>query len=401
MDTLTMRVYRASDKQLLGSRSLPGLGAGSHAFDWDGLFGSSRVPDGTILIQLVGSRDGRAYSVPAANLADPTINTAPFGIVVDTAAPSLSKLTTSRGSISPNGDGIKDSTVIAATTAGGSVGWSIHVWDGGHPVRSFQGTGGALSATWDGRTQSGVRLPDGSYPVGLYTRDALGNSRSLVTFIRVDTVRPVGAFTTVVPGLSSLATQGTFYPDGDGLIDTVDLRWTSSQEASGTLAIKAGTVTRRTVVLPMTTSGTFRWDGRDGSGRGVADGLYTLVGTITDRAGNTRVFTGSVRVDRTAGSLKATPTTFSPQTGDAYPPTTSITFGLTGSAYTTLRVLKDGVVVRTAWHDTLRRAGTYGWSWDGRNASGVLLTAGSYSVVLIATAGGVTQVLVRTVILAG
>jgi hypothetical protein len=122
---------------------------------------------------------------------------------------------------------------------------------------------------------------------------------------------------------------------------------------------------------------------------------------MTDRAGNTRVATGSVRVERTAGYLRASPGTFSPATGDAYPPTTAISFRLTGTAYTTLRVLKGGVVVRTAWSATRRGAGTYGWTWNGRSDSGAALAPGVYSVQLIASADGVKQVLRVEVTLAG
>ncbi|HET7678364.1 MAG TPA: glycosyl hydrolase family 18 protein [Candidatus Limnocylindrales bacterium] len=396
MDSLTLRVYRASDRALLGSLALPGLRGGDHSFDWDGRLGGSVVPDGTILIQLVGVKAGLSYAVPAPDMTDPTLPLTALVVTVDTVPPTLTAPAATYGAFSPNGDGYKDLTRISAT-AGGAATWRVELLAGSRIVRSFAGSGGTIAATWDGRDGPGTRVADGTYTARVTATDGVGNSALRSRSLVVDTIRPTGSLSASAVGAIGWATPNAFSPNGDGFQDQADLRWSFGERAAGTLYIKRGTATVRYTKIGWGTGGTFRWDGRDGYGRLVAEGSYTLLARIVDPAGNRATLIGYVMVDRTAGFLRATPRLWYPQDGDALAKTSSISFRLTRTATTTLRVVRaDGSVVRTAWSARRLAAGTWKWTWDGRDAYGRLVAPGTYGLRLYASSGLGKQILAHT-----
>jgi spore germination protein YaaH/flagellar hook assembly protein FlgD len=396
LETLDLRAYRLSSRTLVGERALPGLGAGPHAYDWDGLLGGAAVPDGQYVVQVVGVRDGTSYAAPAANMADRVLNVASFTVLVDTTGPSIGTIYRTPARFSPNGDRSKDSTRITAVASGGSRRWILEIVDGTNVLHRFQGTGGSIAATWDGRRADGSRVPDGTYGVRITAIDALGNRSSRATSVVVDTVAPTGSVRTVVPGLPHGATTYSFSPDGDRSADVAEFRWSFGEAASGIVYVRntRATVWRRAV--PYGTAGKVTWNGRDQSGRAIPDGTYTVIVSVRDAAGNQNWFRTVVNLNRSAGYLRGAKF-FYPQDGDRLSAINLFTFVLRQTVTTTIRVRNaDGVVVRSGLWAT-KPAGRYAWRWNGRGNDGRMVPPGRYTVQLVAVRGTRVQILNQSV----
>jgi hypothetical protein len=127
LEALQLNVYR-SDGTLVGSRAIAALGAGAHAWDWNGQVGGTRVPDGRYVLQLSGTADGETYRAPSARPVT-AAQLAAYGVLVDTVPPRLSSTSASTSLISPNGDGVRD-TVKLALAATGATRWTIQAGRG-------------------------------------------------------------------------------------------------------------------------------------------------------------------------------------------------------------------------------------------------------------------------------
>ncbi len=117
---------------------------------------------------------------------------------------------------SPDGDGQKD-TIAFSIVAGGGSQWRLRALDVGGKAffsRSFQGLP-PPSFLWDGKDDSGAIVPDGEYRLELSGMDEAGNvATALSGSFVVDLSRPVG---------SLLCDPDIFSPDGDGILETINL----------------------------------------------------------------------------------------------------------------------------------------------------------------------------------
>jgi flagellar hook assembly protein FlgD len=232
-------------------------------------------------------------------------------------------------------------------------------------------------------------VADGSYVLTLGVFDAAGNPATQTWAVVLDSTPPV---------LGLTATPATFSPDADGTADSTQLAWTSSEAGSGSLRILRGTKLIQKWTLSGT-SGAVSWTGRDAAGRPVPDGRYTLTLDRMDATGNRATQGISLLVDRTAGFLRATPTLFFPQDGDALAASTTISFRLARTAKVTLAILDaSGAAVRRAMTGVTRGAGTWTWRWDGRVAGGAMAPRGTYVAALTVVGPYGTTVLRRTVV---
>jgi flagellar hook assembly protein FlgD len=146
-----------------------------------------------------------------------------------------------------------------------------------------------------------------------------------------------------------------------------------------------------------TTAWSATWNGRTAAGTPVKDGTYTFKVSGKDAAGNARSVSTRVVVDRTAGSLRWSGSLY-PQDGDALRPTAALSWRLTRSATTTLRIFDArGGLVRTVWSGKAQAAGTRSWTWNGRRADGTLVPQGRYVARLSVTSSLGTQELARPV----
>jgi spore germination protein YaaH/flagellar hook assembly protein FlgD len=397
VDSMEQRVYRSTDRAFLGSRTLSGTPAGAHTFDWDGKLDGVPVADGRVLLQLRAVIGTLTYSAPAADMTDPSIDRAPLEVTIDRRPPVIESAAVSPPTISPDGDGWRDHSLFRATVSGRPALWQVTVLGEGGALREYDGTGGTVSADWDGRDDAGAALADGSYTLRLETFDALGNRASVDRHVTIDTLAPTATLRANSSPWLAGATRNAFSPDGDGVNDTTRLSWSLSEPGRGllTVADPAGQeVLRRE--LPWGVSGGITWDGRDAAGRAVADGDYRLTVTARDYAGNDVVVRRTLIVTRTAGFLRASPYLWHPSDGDALAASGSYSFRLKAGATTTLQVVgSGGSVVRTAWSGRALAPGIHDWVWRGRLDTGGIAAPGTYQIRLSATRDGVTQVFER------
>jgi spore germination protein YaaH/flagellar hook assembly protein FlgD len=375
LDTLSLQVY-GPDGSPVGSLPLPAnLAAGPQAATWDGLVGGVPVPDGSYLLQLAGSAAGAPAAWPSASPVTPGQRAA-VGITVDTQPPTLSGAAISATRLSPNGDGRTRSVTATGTGSPDVVGWSLVVTPaaGGPAVRTLAGAGPAAKATWDGRTDDGSVVADGSYTLTLAVVDAAGNQATHAWAVTVDSTPPV---------LELTATPAAISPDGDGTADSTRLAWTSGELATGSLRLLRGSAVIRKWSVSGT-SGVAAWTGRDTAGRAVPDGRYTLTLDLADATGNRATQSLPLVVDRTVGFLRVAPGLFYPQDNDALAATATISFRLARTAKVTLAIVdaSSGTTVRGAMTNATRGPGTWTWAWNGRGAGGAMVPRGTYIAVL-------------------
>jgi flagellar hook assembly protein FlgD len=143
---------------------------------------------------------------------------------------------------------------------------------------------------WDGKGNNGQVVADGLYKLVLEASDDNGYTASTKEFlVMVDTVAP-GLEIAGPPG----ADGNIFSPDGDGNKDTLTISQTGSLEDFWVAEVldAAGSLMRRWEFKD-TTPAQLVWDGKNGEGQNVPDGIYLYRLSSTDRAGNR----GTARID--------------------------------------------------------------------------------------------------------
>jgi len=373
-DGVGLKIFRP-DGRLVGTIPVARTAAGAQRVSWNGTIAGTRVADGQYIVAVSGSAGGLAYWAPSSQPATP-VQLAAYGVIVDTAAPSITAATLNTAAFSPNGDGVLDTVQVAISSAG-ITGWGASVVplagpSAGTTVRAVTGSGATAAWSWDGRTDAGSLAPQGRYRLTLWASDAAGNRASKSWDVILDNTRPTVS-ATVDPGLIA--------PNGDGALDTAALAWSSGEAAAGRASIRKGT----TVMVSWTaaTTGRLAWDGTNAAGSAIPDGPYTFRVDVADAAGNRTLRDVPVVVDRTASAPRWTPALFYPHDGDAQARTSTVSFRLARTATTTLQILtSDNRYVKTAWRDRALAAGTWSWAWNGKAGSGILAPRGWYRAVL-------------------
>ena len=393
LDTLRVSIFRP-DGSLAGQRAVPQLAAGAASWDWDGTAdGSTRLPDGMYILQLTGVAGGTTYRAPSARPVTPA-QLAEFGVTIDTVPPTLTGASVSSTVISPNGDGRADTVALRLTGSNGARRWvatvaPLSAGAAGSPIRTITGSGAAMATTWDGRNDAGNVVPDGPYRIRLATFDAAGNTASRSFGIAVDTR---------APSLQLTVTPAAFSPNGDGIADRTVIRWTSSERASGTVAILSGSGVLRHWTLTNTVGGAAAWDGRTTTGLAVPDGHYRVRVQLRDRAGNLTTTVAIVTVDRTLRAVSWSGGFF-PQDGDRLARTSRLSVTLARTATVNVRIVDAaGVTVRAVWTNRTFTAGTRSFTWDGRTSSGAYAPPGRYVAIVTATSSLATTEIRRAVV---
>ena len=156
----------------------------SIALVWDGRYTTGGLP--------VPDDDYRA-TLTAADPAGNTASAQDF-ITIDKTGPTIAQVNPSNVDFSPGVSiGSKDTTTYTTTLTDSwtPLMWKLEIKSGAVIHRTLNGSGTNVTATWDGKDETGTVVPDGVYSALLTATDAGNNvsSRPALT-VRVDTVAP-------------------------------------------------------------------------------------------------------------------------------------------------------------------------------------------------------------------
>ena len=170
-------------------------------------------------------------------------------------------------------------------------------------VRIFASTGTSGSFAWDGKNDSGVVQPDGTYNFEIAATAASQPPAAIAKgFAVIDSTRGLTVSNPTI-------TQLFFSPNADSVQDTTTIAATSNyDDAAWTVSVLNAS---STVVRTQTGSGTaisYLWDGKDTGGTVQPDGAYTLRLDVTEGTASAQK-TASTTLDNTPPAVAiATPT---------------------------------------------------------------------------------------------
>jgi hypothetical protein len=324
--------------------------------------GSERFPEGipVFLRAVSGHRDTGLTECPGAKLY------ARLGAIAGQAqAIGLPKL------YAASATGLVGGLVRFRAQVSSVLPWHIRVLDAGSAeVAGTTGTGKDIDWTWDATSAA-----PGTYRWEISTADSAAAAT------------PATGVLGSVAGGATLAFEGAaadpeaITPNDDGQADTTTVTFEITQPASvGVSVVDEGGIEVATVETP-------RWRHAGEhvvvfDGLGLPDGRYALR-LVARREGGVEVSTSvPVSVSRTLGSVAVAPATFSPN-GDRRRDTLTVTFTLATDASVTVRILRDGKWVATAF-DGMLGAGSRTVRWDGAKRLG-RLRDGTYTAEVAAT----------------
>jgi len=306
----------------------------------------------------------------------------------DNAAPLLRRLDLGGGAISPNGDGLADQAVLAASFTE-TVNWTATInAPGGYQVFQQSGSGPELQVAW-APGSAGQYVPDGTYSVSVTATDAWQNGPLAAGgTIAVDTTP-----SQLVSLTPAATTTSTFSPNGDGYRETVAFKATTSEPGTliATVRDGVGSTIRSWSLAAGLGPVTVTWDGRGGNGGIVPDGRYVVNLEPRDAGGNVgQSEDRAISVATGLRSVASSGPVFYPQDLDGLAPTVDLSFTLT-RPMTVTWTLRDAAarVIDTHLAATPLEAGTYSWTFDGRRSDATMLPAGRYLSYVTASDGTV------------
>jgi flagellar hook capping protein FlgD len=295
----------------------------------------------------------------------------------DSRGPNLWEIDDGTGAFSPNGDSSGDRITLSGRFSE-AVDWRLRFSDETGDLGESTGTGTEFSADWDGLV-GGNPVVDGSYTWTLEAWDEWGNTPLVETgTVTVDTVAP----TIDALSLTTASPAAVFSPNGDGVAETLGFSATTSEPGDVLASIdnSSGIHVVDLTAAAADRSGGLSWNGRNGNGNLVVDGLFDIDVSARDVAGNVGpVETRTVGVYGALTSVASSAVTFWPHDGDTRSPFTTLSFRLLRPATVTWEVRKlDGTVVYTRYADAALAAGSYAFQWRGRDQAGAPVAPGVY-----------------------
>ena len=296
-------------------------------------------------------------------------------VVARTGQPKIYGFIVGHPAISPNGDGVRDSTTIGFTVSQLAT-WTVEIRDAaGLLVRYFTGEGKMVEIPWDGRDDGDNALPDGVYSLRADATSADGVARSATASLRLDTVEPRVESASVSPD--------PFSPNNDGSGDRATVTFVPGEGGTARVSVvdAGGDVLRRVTGWQTVSASkqTVEWDGRVSGSSGLepaAEGEARLLVELRDGAGNTSSVRRSVTVDRTLKLIGVSPKALSPN-GDGVNDVVTLSFRLSRTADVTATVVRSGSTLRTIRLGRLTR-GVRSVDWKGElGGAGGMATSGA------------------------
>jgi flagellar hook assembly protein FlgD len=291
--------------------------------------------------------------------------------------PSITGLTATPATISPNADGYQDKTTITYTT-NQSLFNTVAIYDGsGTLMRTLKNAvvlaAGLQTVVWDGKYTPGgtsTPVPDGTYEIRVTGQDAAGNAVRSSTPVVVDTT------------ISKISVNYPYFsPNGDGRRDATTISYTLKSDATVTVLVRDGSgATVRTVEDGVgQVAGVYSavWDGTLTDGSVAPEGAYTAVVQAVNAIGTVESVK-PVTVDLTppvVTDAMVAPSPFVP------PATTTVSFGVNEAGTVSVSILDStNAVVRTLTQAVV--AGPNNVIWDGTMTGGATASPGTYTVKL-------------------
>ena len=390
-DTVYSREYRNPNERRREADPAP-----PERFTWDGSTGTpdnpgDQAPEGDYQLVLTGlDRAGNETEQTYPETITLSLQVAQLTVSAETP-PAI---------FSPNGDGRRDTLVLALDTSDPQTvrTWRLDIINANQPVRSVSGRG-APPATWefDGTREDGSRLSDGTVSARLTARLDNGNDvASAPLTITIDTAAPQATMSATTAPQQTDAGQPLVFGAGDKqrLVGTIEyesgvdwqfrLSHDGNDVTSGALMGFLGTIG----VSPQSVGDGGRdrvqlsWDGTAVMGSGAApDGTYTLVLSGEDRAGN-RTTTNALRVIKDGRTPSVALTVdgeyLSPLSSGAYQSVRFRTdFGAPDLIEQFLFEIRnaDGRMVRSSY----QRRAFDSFEWNGLSNGGTVVPDGTYT----------------------
>jgi flagellar hook assembly protein FlgD len=336
---------------------------------------------------IVGHRDLNFTACPGDYLYAQLPNVR--AVVADRGLPKIYGYLASDSVISPNGDGLGDSTTVTYAISE-AADWTLTVTAAdGTVVGNFAGNGQFVTQAWNGLDANGAPVPDGIYTItGTATSSATSATPGATATPGVTTV----VVDTQVPTMGFVVKAGIVNPYGNGAGGGASVSYALSEPGSVQVVVKDAAGTQVRVIQPWTlvpaASRTVSWDGmvnQKGKLVPAAEGPYTIEADGKDAAGNPCSASGTVTVDTTIRVTAAQPIYLSPN-GDGRQDVAAVAFELRRSADVSVSVFSGSRSVLTSPLGNLP-TGVHTFWWKGRGATGKLVKGGAYSLVLSANNG--------------
>jgi hypothetical protein len=204
-------------------------------------------------------------------------------------------------SISPDGDGVKDSSPVRIGTLAICTKLLVTVEDrsSGNPLDTLlfveNAAPGTYSAEWKGEAPSGGLLDEGSYTLHVLASGAV-ETANLTRTIIVDTTGPLVVLDRIDPGI--------YTPNVPGTPDKVLIYFSISNYGTGdTLSLTVTSPGPIEQSMPVAISGNGAQNVEWSALESAADGIYRIALYINDEAGNGGADSGSVDVDTASPTL--------------------------------------------------------------------------------------------------
>jgi subtilase family serine protease/flagellar hook assembly protein FlgD len=299
------------------------------------------------------------------------------GVILRRDPPYIRPLSVDRSYFSPNGDGRSDVVVASFRTAEAlTVAAQVRMEGAGGPVvrRLFPSgsrPAGDFGVTWDGRKDDGTIAPDGRYWIEVEGVNGCGGKSATGLAAGLDNTPPRALLTAPAVGSTVTASVDVLGVAFDEHFASWRLEARPANGGWTEVARGTSPVGRPAVPGPIT-----RWDTPS-----VAQ-PYELRLTVADQAENvaqTDVVVNASAHDR-LDQVSANPSLFSPN-GDGRRETTTLQYRLSSTARVRLEVQTPvGALVRKFEAGTGHAAGTYAFTWDGRDDGGAAAPDGEYRV---------------------
>jgi chitodextrinase/alpha-tubulin suppressor-like RCC1 family protein/flagellar hook assembly protein FlgD len=237
---------------------------------------------------------------------------------------------------------------------------------------------GANTFVWNGRNNSNLLVPDGTYTLKVDAVD-----RVALTAIQKTITINVELRTPLISAVSDS-------PDplkATGALNSA-IKFTLSERAAVTLRVHDSSNTAVRTLLNATLNAgsyTYNWNARNDASTVVADGIYTYKLNATDLAAKPAVErTGTIRTDKTIPVVSGITFGANPFTATGTN-VVGASYQLSESAKVYISIYNSAnTVVKTIASGDLKASGTNTFTWSAKNNSNQLVSAGTYTVKIYA-----------------